>query len=111
MPNERYGFLSNRQEFAGAMVMGCSLEKTLKTAPWCAIEINEFYDETEEQGTSKSKGEWLVLAETILELQKIAGKIRDKMHEHKPKNTVAYFNGFFDACEWVLGLLVEEGEK
>jgi len=38
MPYERYGFLSNRQEFAGAMVMGCSLEKKVKQKAEIPIE-------------------------------------------------------------------------
>jgi len=34
MPNERYGFLSNRQIVDGAMVMGCSGHLQRKAQTW-----------------------------------------------------------------------------
>jgi len=113
MPNERYGFVSNRQEFAGAMAMSCSLEKKLKELAILKRK-KQFVDSGRDM-----KLDFIKLKPALKELGVVAQKIREIFSERpshdwmiKNLDKIELVELAFKQIEKdVLGLLVEEGEK
>jgi len=108
------------------MVMGCSLEKTLKKDPWDFQTISEYVKDHKHIPELATKPEWLPLEEVLIELGKVAQKIRERIAElAKARKRLEESTGCssldleakisFEREErqltWVLGLLVEGETK
>ena len=59
------------------------IEAALRKNIWCATEIDEYYADTENEGTSRDKEEWLSFEQAVLDVLGLVGGLQKQLEKLK----------------------------